>query len=224
MNDAASGEPITLSVGEIRPVALCRMQAEAYARDVARLQLPFGEFVDVPCPACGGHRPEPAFLKYGMQFDRCPECRTLYKSPRPSPEVIEHLFNPSEFIDIASRVLRPGGLMVLTCPNGDGFNTLTLGGGAVAVDSEHVNLFTPASLSALLTRSSFDVLETGTPGRLDAELVRKAALSGELDMWSQPFLDQVLVKDWDRLGKPFQAFLVANDDADGGARKRADSL
>jgi 2-polyprenyl-3-methyl-5-hydroxy-6-metoxy-1,4-benzoquinol methylase len=123
-------------------------------------------------------------------------------------EVIEHLFAPRHFLRQCARLLRPGGLLVLSCPNGQGFDIAMLGAAALAVDAEHVNLFNPASLARLVTESGIAVLETTTPGRLDAELVREAALKGETRL--DPFLHRVLVTEWDRLGWPFQQFLAAN--------------
>jgi SAM-dependent methyltransferase len=125
-------------------------------------------------------------------------------------EVIEHLFDPSGYLRSAARLLRPGGMLVLTCPNGEGFDTEILGARSGQVDSEHVNLFNPDSLAGLLERSGFEVLEKETPGRLDAELVRDAALAGDLDLSVNPFLKKVLIDEWERLGGPFQAFLAVN--------------
>ena len=45
-----------------------------------------------------------------------------------------------------------------------------------------------------------------TPGRLDAEFVREAALKGDVRL--DPFLHRVLVEEWERLGWPFQTFLA----------------
>ena len=61
-----------------------------------------------------------------------------------------------------------------------------------------------------LERYGLEVLEVLTPGRLDAELVRKAAQAGTLDLTGQPFLRRVLIDDWPRLGQPFQDFLAEN--------------
>lgn len=126
-------------------------------------------------------------------------------------EVIEHLFEPRGFIAQCRTLVRPGGLLVLSCPNGSGFDIALLGAKALAVDAEHVNLFNPVSLSQLLERSGFETLEVTTPGRLDAELVRDAALKGDIDLAGNPFLRQVLIDEWDRLGWPFQQFLAANN-------------
>jgi 2-polyprenyl-3-methyl-5-hydroxy-6-metoxy-1,4-benzoquinol methylase len=124
-------------------------------------------------------------------------------------EVIEHLFQPRVFIERCSSLVRPGGLLVLSCPNGLGFDIAMLGPRALAVDAEHVNLFNPESLSRLLGGTGFEVLEASTPGRLDAEFVREAALKGEIAL--DPFLHRVLIAEWDRLGWRFQQFLAVNN-------------
>jgi SAM-dependent methyltransferase len=123
-------------------------------------------------------------------------------------EVIEHLFQPGGFVAQCARVLAPGRLLVLSCPNGQGFDIQTLGARALAVDAEHVNLFNPGSLGRLLERHGFEVLDSETPGRLDAEFVREAALRNEVQL--DPFLKRVLVDEWDRLGWPFQQFLAGH--------------
>ncbi len=125
-------------------------------------------------------------------------------------ETIEHLFDPAAFLDACSRLLRPGGLLVLTCPNGQGFDVLVLGDRSDTVDAEHLNYFNPRSLDRLVTAAGLDVLEVSTPGELDAQLVRRKTLSGEYDLSESPFLRRVLVDDWDRLSDPFQDFLATN--------------
>jgi hypothetical protein len=66
----------------------------------------------------------------------------------------------------------------------------------------------PASLGSLFEKCGFEVIEQQTPGRLDAELVRKKALSNELELGDQPFLRRLLIEDWERVGDLFQGFLV----------------
>jgi 2-polyprenyl-3-methyl-5-hydroxy-6-metoxy-1,4-benzoquinol methylase/ribosomal protein S27E len=113
-------------------------------------------------------------------------------------EVIEHLHSPATFLKACRELLNPGGLLVLTCPNALGF------------DVEILNYFTPSSLPLLLKAEGFDVLEVSTPGNLDAELVRKRVLAGEISLVEQPFLHRVLIEEWRRLGPVFQEFLSAN--------------
>ncbi len=123
-------------------------------------------------------------------------------------ETIEHLLKPRAFVEDCRRRLRSGGLLVLTCPNVRGFEVEVLGAAAPAVQPEHINLFHPDSLRDLVERCGLDVIELTTPGRLDAELVRKAALAGDFDLSGQSFLRRVLLDEWESLGGPFQEFLA----------------
>ncbi len=123
-------------------------------------------------------------------------------------EVIEHLFAPIDFVGHMTRLLRPGGIIMLTCPNGQGFDIETLGTTSNTVDHEHLNYFNPKSLAQLLTSCGLEILESFTPGKLDADLVRNKIISGEFDVSNQPFLKKVLVDDWERLGAAFQEFLI----------------
>ena len=124
-------------------------------------------------------------------------------------ELVEHLFSPREFLAGCARALPVGGLLILTTPNIRGFDLAVLGKLSDNVmGPDHVNYFHPASLSLLLGRVGFEVLEVATPGKLDAELVRKKILAGKLDVSNQPFLRQILIDEWDRAGAAFQRFLA----------------
>ncbi len=115
-------------------------------------------------------------------------------------EVIEHLFAPRWFLQQCARLMKPGGLLVISCPNGQGFDISTLGPVSLAVDPEHVNLFNPRSLTMLAESCGFEVLEISTPGRLDTEFVHEAILQGKFDVSDNPFIKRVLVDEWERLG------------------------
>ena len=315
-----------LSENELCPEDLLKGQEAAFERDIARLHSRSSEFVNVACPACDKISHDTIFEKYGFSYVDCPNCRTLYMSPRPSEalmsdyysdsenyrswaehifpasensrrekihkpwlkrvvdycdrfsvnkgtlvevgagfgtfsqvatesgtfekviaieptpemasacrkrgvevlekrvedaspdevaadvlvsfEVVEHLFEPRVFLEQCRRFIRPGGLLVLSCPNGQGFDVSLLGAGSLAIDAEHVNLFNPKSLGLLVEKNGFEVLEVSTPGRLDAELVRDGVLKGEFDLSGQPFLQRILIDEWERMGWPFQQFLA----------------
>ena len=125
-------------------------------------------------------------------------------------EVIEHLFSPEDFINQCKKFLKPNGLFVVTCPNGKGFDFTVLKELCNSIDHEHLNYFNPHSLNLLLSRCGFEVLETLTLGRLDAQLVRKKILSGEFSVLNNPFLKQVLIDNWETTSVPFQNFLADN--------------
>ena len=52
----------------------------------------------------------------------------------------------------------------------------------MAAQPQHFTLFNSSPLGDLVQRSGFEFLETTTPGRLDAQFVRAAALKGEVDL------------------------------------------
>lgn len=125
-------------------------------------------------------------------------------------EVIEHVYSPQHFVLQCKELLLPGGLLFLSCPNVYGFDLMTIGTLSNTFDHEHVNYFNCDSLPYLLGKCGFSVLNVQTPGKLDAELVRKQVLNGSFDLSSQPFLLKVLVERWEELGIAFQEFLARN--------------
>ncbi len=125
-------------------------------------------------------------------------------------ETLEHLFDPLAVLRSCCRVLNPGGILMLTCPNMLGLDTMTLGERSSSVGGEHLNLLNPRSLEVLLARAGFEVLEVKTPGKLDVELLRKKVLTGDFDLDGQPFLAEILLERFDELAGPFQEFLAAN--------------
>lgn len=126
-------------------------------------------------------------------------------------EVIEHLFSPTDFILQCNKLLKPNGLFVATCPNGQGFDILTLGEISNTIDHEHLNYFNTKSLSHLLDRNGFDVLEVSTPGILDVDIVRNAVISGKYTLSGQPFLQEVLMNDDEKKLTYFQSYLIKNN-------------
>lgn len=123
-------------------------------------------------------------------------------------EVIEHLFDPDQFIERCASILSPGGLLVLSCPNVFGFEIQVLQEASDSVDVEHLNYFHPKSLSKLIEDKGMKVIEIQTPGELDAELVRKKTLSKKFDLTGQSFLKHILIDEWATFGQDFQKFLI----------------
>ena len=125
-------------------------------------------------------------------------------------EVLEHVFSPRAFVERCHSALRPGGLLILTCPNVEGFDVALLGVQSATFDHEHVNYFHTRSLPALLEGCGFRVIEISTPGQLDADIVRKRTLAGDVALDGQPLLQRILIDEWEKLGGPFQQFLSQN--------------
>lgn len=85
-------------------------------------------------------------------------------------EVIEHLFDPGAYLRAVRLALKPGGVLVLTCPNIRGFDFQVLGFDvADNFGLGHINMFHPAAMTRLLERCGYTVRAISTPGRLDAD-------------------------------------------------------
>ena len=126
-------------------------------------------------------------------------------------ELIEHLFEPFAFLEHCYRLLKPGGLMILTTPNILGFDLLVLRALSDNIGApNHINYFHPQALRILMDRAGFSVLEVLTPGELDVDIVRNKIKAGEFDVSSNPFLQEVLVERGDILKGAFQKFLADN--------------
>jgi 2-polyprenyl-3-methyl-5-hydroxy-6-metoxy-1,4-benzoquinol methylase len=179
-----------------------------FAEEIRRLQVFKGVVAVEPTPDLAA-----TCRDKGLDVLELPIERVVLEEPASvvtSFETLEHLFSPREFVERCFSLLAPRGLLVLSCPNIRGFDVSLLRERSSVVDNEHLNYFHPESLGRLLGDCGFEVLEATTPGELDAELVRKAALAGEVDLSSQPFLQRVLLDEWETLGGPFQRFLAQN--------------
>ena len=122
-------------------------------------------------------------------------------------EVIEHLGSPISFITKCSDLLKRNGILMLSCPNGAGFDFSILGKECNSLDHEHLNYFNSSSIEILLNRAGFELLEVSTPGKLDVELVNNKMDELNDDFGLSPWLLN-LIKD-----KPedLQRFLVESN-------------
>lgn len=126
-------------------------------------------------------------------------------------ELIEHLFRPVEFLEQCHRLLKPGGLLLLTTPNILGFDLLVLGAASDNIAApNHINYFHPGSLRIIMKRAGFEVIETLTPGELDVDIVQNKIRAGEFQVTDQPFLQEILVERGDSIKREFQRFLAEN--------------
>lgn len=90
-------------------------------------------------------------------------------------ELFEHLHDPEDFLKHVFRMLRPGGLFLITTLNGIGFDILLLWENSRSIlPPVHLNFFNPESIAMLLKKCGFEMVETATPGRLDWDIVESA--------------------------------------------------
>lgn len=90
-------------------------------------------------------------------------------------DVIQRLSRPSELLEKVYQSLLPGGLLLLTCRSGSGYDVLTLAEESESIfPFDHVCLPSPQGMSLLLDKIGFEILEMTTPGLLDVQLVSHA--------------------------------------------------
>lgn len=87
-------------------------------------------------------------------------------------ELLEHLHDPANFLKRVVSLLRPGGHLLITTLNGEGFDVQILWEASKSVSPpHHLNFFNPASICRLLKNNDLEVVQLTTPGRLDWDIV-----------------------------------------------------
>lgn len=124
-------------------------------------------------------------------------------------EVFEHLLDPDRFLGKVRGLLAPGGILIMSTPNVEGFEIRALGPLSTSVPFDHVRLYNPASLALVLERNGFEVLHLETPGRLDVEMVRLLYVRGEIAFPDDPEMRSLMEGDESRR-RAFQRDLVEN--------------
>lgn len=118
-------------------------------------------------------------------------------------EVLEHLFSPSEFVKLCSKFLKKDGLLILSCPNGLGFEVLFAGVHSDTVDHEHLNYLNPDAIKILFEQNEVRFIHAETPGKLDLDYLRLKYEEGHPDLKS-PFLKFLFEHKWDELSDTLQ--------------------
>jgi hypothetical protein len=98
----------------------------------------------------------PSLEEYRAQVGRLPHAVTLF-------EVLEHLFDPGAVLRALHAVLVPGGILVTEVPNCAGLRRLrTRRDLALADGLDHINAFSPQSLTKLVRAAGFEPLRAPT--------------------------------------------------------------
>ncbi|MEO0336479.1 MAG: methyltransferase domain-containing protein [Pseudomonadota bacterium] len=88
-------------------------------------------------------------------------------------DVLQRESNPASLLKKAYQKLEPGGLLLLTCRNGAGFDIMTMRDFSRTIfPLDHICLPSPKGLASLLGACGFEVLELGTPGLFDVDIVK----------------------------------------------------
>lgn len=100
--------------------------------------------------------------------DELPEGRKCYVSF----ELFEHLHDPTLFLKTVYNSMRKNDLFIFTTLSSMGLDIQILKEHSKALSPpHHLNFMNPKSVSLLLSKIGFDVLETITPGKLDIDIL-----------------------------------------------------
>lgn len=89
-------------------------------------------------------------------------------------ELFEHLHDPALFLKTVFKNMKKGDLFIFTTLSGMGIDIQLLGENAKALSPpHHLNFLNPKSVSELLEKNGFKVLEAITPGKLDIDIIKK---------------------------------------------------
>lgn len=92
---------------DIRPDELMEDQTKYFLEDLKWLIRQKGNFVKVPCPACGSSSSKNVFTKNNMDYMECLQCATIFINPRPTPEILESYYRNSKNYQYWNRYIYP---------------------------------------------------------------------------------------------------------------------
>ncbi|HKS27277.1 MAG TPA: class I SAM-dependent methyltransferase [Pyrinomonadaceae bacterium] len=82
-------------------------------------------------------------------------------------ETLEHIYHPKAAIKRAFEILMPKGILAISVPNLSNLGFFMLREYSAHRGGEHINFFSPATLSRMLTDCGFTVVESHTTGNSD---------------------------------------------------------
>ena len=114
------------------------------------------------------------------------------------------------YIKKIKKFIKPNGILVITCPNGDGFDVRFLLKNSATIDHEHLNYFNPDSIAIALKKLNFNIIEIFTPGKLDLDIVKNTLKRKKITTLKNYFFDKIIFNENKDLSDNFQKFLVKN--------------
>ncbi len=124
-------------------------------------------------------------------------------------EVLEHVYEPLEFVRTLKKLVRPGGDVFVSTLGIDGFDLQILWDRSTQIfPPHHINFLSIAGFHALFERAGLENISLTTPGKLDVDIVRNAADRDPRLLKEHRFLTRIL--DNPERADAFQDFLAKN--------------
>lgn len=124
-------------------------------------------------------------------------------------ELFEHLFDPYSFLEKVRSALRPGGYLLMTTLNCQGFDILILWEKSKSISPpHHLNFLNISSAKFLFERVGFEVMEISTPGELDWDMVENAIKNENFALYR--FWNSLAKRQNDNCKKELQGWITKN--------------
>jgi SAM-dependent methyltransferase len=125
-------------------------------------------------------------------------------------EVLEHVYEPLNFVRTLSRLVRPGGYVFISTLGVDGFDIQMLWERSNSIfPPHHINFLSVEGFQCLFARAGLEQIEVTTPGQLDVDIVVNALDRNPTLLNGQRFLLSLLKDKSHSIA--FQQFLAANN-------------
>jgi len=121
-------------------------------------------------------------------------------------EVLEHLVDPTHFLNKTLKLLNNDGLFIFSTPNALGYETKVLGLLSDAFWFDHIRLYNPKSIQILLDKLGYKVLKIHTPGEFDVAIIYRMFANKDILLDNNISLKFLLEKRTDLIGS-FQCYL-----------------
>ncbi len=127
-------------------------------------------------------------------------------------EVLEHIVDPLKFLTVLSKILKPGGLLILTAPSVSGIDVQLLWEKSKTVyPPHHINLLSVEGVKELIGRvNGLELLDISTPGALDVDIIRNAKREGVIENLGK-FFDYLFSREDENLFENLQQFCQKHD-------------
>jgi 2-polyprenyl-3-methyl-5-hydroxy-6-metoxy-1,4-benzoquinol methylase len=125
-------------------------------------------------------------------------------------EVFEHVFSPYDFLESLIKMLKPGGLAVVSGLTVDGFDIQYLWEESKSISPpHHLNFLSINGLIDIFDRVGFENIEVHTPGKLDFDIVKNSIFLNKLSKEKHRFINAI-VERGQKAEESFQSFLRKN--------------
>lgn len=125
-------------------------------------------------------------------------------------ELFEHLHEPIVFLKAAYKLLKPGGKLLATTLNGEGFDIQVLWENSKSIYPPcHINFFNPDSIAILFKEAGFKIEKIETPGQLDWDIVEGMIRNEKVKL--ERFWELLAVKGDEEAKRSLQNWIIKNN-------------